>query len=248
MTEAAAATRRAELTAGLAAVRDRIAAAALAAGRDPAELTLVAVTKTWPASDVALLHELGIRDVGENRDQEAAPKVAEVDRLLGTRSGAGLDAALRWHFIGQLQRNKCRSVASYSAMVHSVDRTQLVTALDHAAQVAGRVLPVCIQVRLDASGPGRGGADPADVLGLADAIAAAEGLLPAGVMAVAPLGEPARPAFARLRAVAEQLRAAYPGATVISAGMSGDLEDAVLEGATHLRVGSAILGSRPRTP
>jgi len=241
-----AADRTSQLAAGLAAVRQRIDAAAVAAGRDPADLTLVAVTKTWPATDVAVLYELGVRDVGENRDQEAAAKVADVNRLVGTAAGQD---PLRWHFIGQLQRNKVKSVASYAAMVHSVDRAALIPALDTAAAAAGRALPVCLQVDLDASGSaGRGGAPPSEIPALADLVGGSSSLTLSGVMAVAPLAMPARPAFRRLREVSERLRREHPGSVVISAGMSGDLEDAVREGATHLRVGSALLGQRPRKP
>lgn len=225
--------RRAELAAALERVRARVAAAVAASGRtdDP---VLVAVTKYFPASDVDLLAELGVGDVGENRDQEAAAKCAELahrDRL-------------RVHFIGQLQSNKAGSVARYADVVQSVDRVKVVRALDRGAAQAGRRLDVLLQVGLDRSG-GRGGAAPEDLPALAEAVAAAEHLELRGLMAVAPLAEPARPAFARLGELARALRADHPGATWVSAGMSGDLEDAVAEGATHLRVGSAILGSRP---
>jgi pyridoxal phosphate enzyme (YggS family) len=237
--------RAAQLAAGLDTVRRRIEAAATSAGRDPADLTLIAVTKTWPATDVAILYELGVRDVGENRDQEAAAKVAQVERLIG---GAARADPLRWHFIGQLQRNKARSVAGYASMVHSLDRPALVPALNSAARVDSP-LAVCLQVDLDdATQPGRGGAAPEQVPELAELVTAADSLTLAGVMAVAPLGKPARPVFRRLRAVSERLREQHPMAVVISAGMSGDLEDAVAEGATHLRVGSALLGQRARKP
>jgi pyridoxal phosphate enzyme (YggS family) len=232
--------RLAELAANLAAVRARIAMASEAAGRSPAEVTLIAVTKTFPASDVMLLHQLGISDIGENKDQEAAPKVAAC-------AAAGL--ALRWHFVGQLQVNKAASVASYADMVHSVDRVRLAEALGRRAVTAGRQVRCLVQVNLDSgsgsgSGAGRGGADPGQVLEVAAAIAASDGLELAGVMAVAPLGQPARPAYGRLREVAELVRAAYPAAQVISAGMSGDLVDAIAEGATHVRIGTALLGGR----
>ena len=241
MTSAAdAGERLAELAANLAAVRARIAMASEAAGRSPAEVTLIAVTKTFPASDVMLLHQLGISDIGENKDQEAAPKVAAC-------AAAGL--ALRWHFVGQLQVNKAASVASYADMVHSVDRVRLAEALGRRAVTAGRQVRCLVQVNLDSgsgsgSGAGRGGADPGQVLEVAAAIAASDGLELAGVMAVAPLGQPARPAYGRLREVAELVRAAYPAAQVISAGMSGDLVDAIAEGATHVRIGTALLGGR----
>jgi pyridoxal phosphate enzyme (YggS family) len=226
--------RLAELAANLAAVRDSIGAACAQAGRSAAEIRLIAVTKTFPAADVMLLHQLGLTDFGENRDQEAAPKAAEC-------AAAGL--ALRWHFVGQLQVNKARSVASYAYMVHSVDRERLVTALGRQAVVAGRELSCLVQVSLD-DAAGRGGAVPDQVSAVADAIAAEPGLSLDGVMAVAPLGAPARPAYARLREIAESVRSRHPGATAISAGMSGDLGEAIAEGATHVRIGTALLGGR----
>ncbi|MFB4316257.1 YggS family pyridoxal phosphate-dependent enzyme [Actinomadura sp. 21ATH] len=224
--------RRDELAANLADVRARIAAACAAAGRDPAEVTLVAVTKTFPASDVRLLAGLGVTHVAENRDQEAAPKAAETGDLTLTR-----------HFVGQLQTNKTRSVAAYADVVESVDRPRLVTALSTAAVKAGRTLRCLVQVSLDEA-EGRGGAAPADVPDLAAAIAAAEGLEPGGVMAVAPLGADPAPAFERLAGIAAALRSDHPEAGAISAGMSGDLEEAIACGATHVRVGTALLGGR----
>jgi PLP dependent protein len=235
------AERLAELATNLAAVRARIARACAVAGRDPAEVQLIAVTKTFPVPDIMLLARLGVVDVGENKDQEAAPKVAAC-------AAAGLD--LRWHFVGQLQVNKTASVARYAYMVHSVDRFRLVAALGRRASEDGRVIQCLVQVNLDTAagldeGPaGRGGAAPGEVPDLAGQIAAQEGLELAGVMAVAPLGQPARPAYARLREIAETVRSGYPGARVISAGMTGDLEDAVAEGATHVRIGTALLGGR----
>ncbi|MGN9804166.1 YggS family pyridoxal phosphate-dependent enzyme [Micromonospora sp. L32] len=234
--------RRAELAAGLARVRARIADACAAAGRDRAEVTMIAVTKTYPAGDVVALAGLGVADVGENRDQEAAPKAAEV---------AAAGVAVRWHFIGQLQRNKARSVVRYADVVHSVDSVRLARALDAAAS-AGRDRPLdaLVQVSIDGD-PARGGAlpdsaDPDRGLGpVAEALAGAGGLRLAGLMAVAPLGwEPER-AFARLAEVAARFRDRHPEATALSAGMSGDLEPAIEYGATHVRVGSALLGMRP---
>jgi PLP dependent protein len=226
--------RLAELTTNLAAVRASIAAACAAAGRNPADVHLIAVTKTFPASDIMVLRQLGVADIGENKDQEAAPKVAAC-------AAAGLQ--VRWHFVGQLQVNKTASVASYAYMVHSVDRMRLIDALSRRAIAVGREVRCLVQVSLDPV-PGRGGAEPDQVLDLADAISGRDGLALAGVMAVAPLGQPARPAYARLRQIAEMVRSAHPGAQVISAGMSGDLGDAIAEGATHVRIGTALLGGR----
>jgi pyridoxal phosphate enzyme (YggS family) len=226
-------SRAEEIAARLDHVRDRIRAACAEAGRSPDEVVLIVVTKTFPVSDVRILAELGVRDVGENRDQEAAVKV---------RQAAGLGA--RWHFVGQLQTNKAASVASYADVVHSVDRERLVAALDRAAHGLGRVLDVFIQVRLD-DAPGRGGAVPADVPKFADLVGRTSTLQLLGVMAIAPLGTDPAPAFERLAKVAADVRTAHPTATSISAGMSGDLEVAIRYGATHVRVGSAILGTRP---
>ncbi len=230
--------RLAELRTSLAAVRARIAEACAAADRDPAEITLVAVTKTFPVSDIMLLSQLGINDIGENRDSEAAAKAAAC-------AAAGLE--VRWHFVGQLQVNKVASVARYADMVHSVDRSRLAEALGRRSSAAGRVISCLVQVSLDDPGQqtGRGGAAPAEVGDLAAEIAAHDSLRLAGVMGIAPLGQPARPAYARLAQIAESVRAAYPGAQVISAGMSADMGEAIAEGATHVRIGTALLGGRP---
>ncbi|MEU8803499.1 YggS family pyridoxal phosphate-dependent enzyme [Spirillospora sp. NPDC048819] len=224
--------RRTELAEGIAGVRARIAAACAAAGRDEDEITLIAVTKTFPVSDVRLLAGLGLTDIGENRDQEARPKAAEC-----------ADLPLTWHFVGRLQTNKARAVAGYADVVHSVDRPRLVSALSDAAVRAGRTLRCLVQVSLDEV-EGRGGASPPDVPALADAIAEAGGLELGGVMAVAPLGADPAPAFTRLAGIAERVRRNHPGARIVSAGMSGDLEQAIACGATHLRVGTALLGGR----
>ncbi len=224
--------RREELAARLADVRRRIAKACAAAGRDPGDITLIAVTKTRPASDVRLLSELGLSDVGENRDAEAAPKAAQC-----------ADLKLTWHFIGQLQTNKAASVVRYAHVVHSVDRLRLIRALGQAARRAERVIDGLIEVSLDGD-PARGGAPAGEVPALAEALEAEPGLILGGVMAIAPLGMAPADAFARLLDSAEAVRAVRPSATVISAGMSGDLEAAVEAGATHLRIGTALLGDR----
>lgn len=224
--------RRHQLRTGLDAVHRRVAHACDEVGRRADDVTLIVVTKTHPAEDVLALVELGVRDIGENREQEASAKVADC---------AG--ATVRWHFIGQVQTNKARRVARFADVVHSVDRMRLVHALGAGAQAAGRPLDCLVQVRLD-DAVGRGGASPQDVLGIAEAIATQEGLNLVGVMAVAPLGVPPRPAFARLARVHERVLRDHPRARILSAGMSSDLEDALAEGATHLRVGSAILGPR----
>lgn len=223
-------SRTEELAANLAAVESRVLAACAAAGRPRAEVTVVAVSKTWPASDIALLRDLGVRDFGENRDGEAAGKALVLD-------------GVRWHFVGAVQTNKARSVASYADVVHSVDRPGLVAALAKGATRVGRVVDVLVQVSLDGD-HGRGGALPADVPGLADLAAAADGLRLAGLMAVAPLGEEPAAAFERLAEVSAVVRRQHPSADVLSAGMSSDLEAAVAAGANCLRVGTALFGSR----
>jgi pyridoxal phosphate enzyme (YggS family) len=224
--------RAEELRLRLAAVRERIGRACEQVGRDPSGVTLVVVTKTYPASDVRLLAELGVRDVAENRDQEASAK-AEACAELG----------LRWHFVGQLQSNKARSVARYASWVHSVDRPALVTALGRAAGARQEPLDCLVQLSLDGD-TSRGGAPLDELDTVAGAIVREPGLRLRGIMAVAPLGvDPVR-AFAVLPGLLEGLRRRYGAADVLSAGMSGDLEAAILSGATHLRVGTAVLGRR----
>ncbi|MEU2419857.1 YggS family pyridoxal phosphate-dependent enzyme [Streptomyces sp. NPDC007851] len=234
--------RRTELAGNLAKVEERIAAACAAAGRKREEVTLIVVTKTYPAADVRILSELGVRQVAENRDQDAAPKAA-----------ACADLPLSWHFVGQLQTNKVRSVVGYADLVQSVDRSRLVDALSKEAVRAGREVGCLLQVALDAGASGRGergGVAPGGIEELADLVAASPGLRLAGLMTVAPLtGEyagRARAAFGRLMDLSTDLRRAHPAANMVSAGMSADLEDAVAAGATHVRVGTAVLGVRPR--
>ena len=230
-------TRREEVAWGLASVEERIRKACDASGRSREEITLVVVTKYFPASDIDLLVDLGVRAVGENKDQEARAKLADV---------AARDR-IEVHFVGQLQSNKAASVARYADVVHSVDRARLVRALDrgvHRADRGGRRVTALVQVSLDGA-EGRGGVLPEDAPAIADDVAAASGLRLGGVMAVAPLNEDPGRAFGRLEEVSHDLRGTHPDATWISAGMSADLEHAVAHGATHLRVGSAILGSRP---
>ncbi|AGL15532.1 YggS family pyridoxal phosphate-dependent enzyme [Actinoplanes sp. N902-109] len=224
--------RRAELAENLTEVRERIGRACVAAGRDPGSVSLVAITKTYPAGDVDLLASLGVTDVGENKDQEAAAKAAAVT------------ASLRWHFVGQLQRNKAKSVVTYADVVESVDSLRLATALESAAgRLRERPLDVLIQVSIDGD-PARGGAVATDIPALASYVAAAGHLRLGGVMAVAPQGwEPER-AFDALAGMASRLRADHPDATVVSAGMSNDLEAAVAHGATHVRIGTSLLGMR----
>jgi pyridoxal phosphate enzyme (YggS family) len=224
-------SRLEQLRANLAAVHARIDAARAACGRtDPVHL--IVVTKTFPASDIALLASLGVTDIGENKDQEASLKHAELGSLA---------SSLRWHMIGQLQSNKAKSVAKWADVVHSADRPSLLAPLASG----DRSLSVLIQVNLDpVPVAGRGGAVPDFVPELADLVAGTPGLVLAGVMGVAPFpGDPAD-AFARLAAVRASLLASYPSAQMMSAGMSDDLEEAIAAGATHVRVGGAVLGNR----
>lgn len=224
-------TRTDELTAALRAVQVRLGAACAAAGRRRQDVTLVAVSKTRPVRDLELLRELGVVHFGENRDQEAR---AKADAVTG----------VHWHFVGAVQTNKARSVASYASVVHSADRASLVTALSAGAVRAGRTLDLLIQVSLDGD-PARGGALPADLPALADQVAGAAGLHLRGVMAVAPRGgDPAR-AFAFLQSLSVRLREDHPRAGAISAGMTDDLEPAIEAGATYVRVGTALFGRRP---
>jgi len=222
----------------LADVCARIEAACAAAGRDPAELTLVAVGKGMAAHRVAEILALGVTDIGENKAQEAAGKAGEIASLRP-------DLTPRWHFIGQLQRNKARTVVEFASMVHSVDRPALVAALDRAAAQRGEPLDVLLQLDLDPEpDPTRGGVRPQDFLALADAASAVEHLSVRGVMTVAPQGADSRRCFERLVGFSLSLQAICPLATVISAGMSGDLEAAISVGATHVRVGTALFGGR----
>ncbi|NDK32281.1 YggS family pyridoxal phosphate-dependent enzyme [Nesterenkonia haasae] len=249
--------RTRQLALNLAAVHERIDKAVGFSGRaDRPEL--IVVTKYFPPEDVQRLFELGVRDVGENKDQEAAAKAAAVTELLddahpSTPGAAQTETALRWHFIGQLQTNKAKSVVRYADSVHSADRSKLINALNNAAVRAAdegtrsRPLEVLLQVDLRSPLPDdhRGGAAPTDVLSLAELIASAEQLHLGGLMAVAPLDEDPEPAFARLGELSQLLSAEYPEATQISAGMSQDLEAAVNCGATRLRIGRDVLGERP---
>ncbi|MGC5169668.1 YggS family pyridoxal phosphate-dependent enzyme [Micromonospora sp. DT81.3] len=227
------ARRTGELEERLAGVDARIAEAARAVGRDPGELTRIVVSKFHPAELVRELHALGVRDFGENRQQEFTAKAAEVGALHG----------IRWHFIGQAQTNKARSIRKAATAVHSLDRARLADALDAAAE-GGPTLDVLLQVNLTDDAD-RGGVAPAEIESLAEHVAGCDTLALRGVMGVAPLDEPAPAAFERLRGYADRVRSIVPQATWISAGMTADFADAIAFGATHLRIGSAITGPRP---
>ena len=213
----------------LASIQGSIADAARDAGRHPNEITTIVVTKFQPAALVAELAALGVQDVGENRHQEAQAKAAQLASL-----------GLRWHFVGQLQAKKARQVRAYASAIHSVDRPSLVEALrsDEAT------IDCFVQVNLTED-PARGGIGPDGLDDLVELVLGTPGLRLRGLMGVAPLGEPARPAFARMRLLSERVRRTAPDAASLSMGMSHDFREAILEGATHLRIGTAITGNRP---
>lgn len=237
--------RRSQLRESLAAVQARIDDACAAAGRDPGEVRLLAVTKTFPAADVAALIDLGLRDFAENKDQEAGVKAAEVARLRP-------DADVRWHMVGRLQRNKARTVVRWADEVQSVDSARLADALGRA--VANRVergergerggpLDVQVQVSMDAD-PARGGCPVEDVPDLVKYLVQMSELSVTGLMTVAPIGADQDAVFARLERLFHQVQRDFPGVVELSAGMSGDLERAVAHGSTCVRVGTALLGGR----
>lgn len=228
--------RTRELRARLDAVRTRIAAAAEGSGRESADVTLVVVTKTWPASDVRRLADLGVGDVAENRHQEAEKRTAEL---------AGL--GVTWHFVGQVQSNKAARIAAYADVVHSVDSVRVAQRLNSGAHQYERSVDCLVQVSLDRGGlvDGRGGAATEAVSEIAAAIANTGLLRLRGVMGVAPLGSDPRRAYEELASISRAVQAVHQDARWMSAGMSGDFEAAISAGATHVRVGSSILGERP---
>ncbi len=236
-------SRHEDIASALAEVRARLGAACSAAGRDPAEVMLLPVTKFFPASDVRILYRLGCREFGESREPEAGDKIAEV------RSAPEVVDPVRWHMIGRLQRNKARSVGRWADTVHSLDSVRLADALDTAVGAArdegvrSGPLRALIQVSLDAD-PARGGVPVAELVAVADHVAGSSNLSLGGLMAVPPLGSDPDEAFERLQVVHADLLVSHPGATELSAGMTGDLEAAVRHGSTCVRVGTAILGRR----
>jgi pyridoxal phosphate enzyme (YggS family) len=245
---AMASAREHELADALAAVRARLAHAVQAAGRNPDEIGLLPITKFFPAGDVIILRRLGCLEFGESREQEASNKSAEVGAVLGNE-------LIRWHMVGQIQRNKARSIADWAYAVHSVDSAKVIAALDRAAGEAlsegRRAEPLRVYLQLSLDGDeSRGGVDigrPDSVDELCAAVAAADGLAFVGLMAIPPLDADPEEAFARLEQEKERVQKAYEQPLGLSAGMSSDLEIAVKHGSTCVRVGTALLGQRPLT-
>ena len=222
--------RKAEIAANLNKVKERIAGAAAKAGRVPADIQLIAVTKTFPISDLQCLYELGVRDFGENRDQEASEKVGQ------------LPADIKWHFQGQIQSNKLKSITSWASYIHSIDQIKYAKMVSEFAGDQRR--SIFLQVSLDEVPESRGGVDPVKLVELANEITQFANLNLMGIMAVAPLEENADQAFSRLAQIHSNFKESFPAAKYLSAGMSGDYETAIMHGATHLRIGSSILGNR----
>jgi len=219
-----------EITANLEKVNEQIKLAAASANRLSEDITLVAVTKTFPVSDIEILYSLGIRDFGENRDQEASEKVGL------------LPMDVRWHFQGQIQSNKLKSITSWASYIHSVDQLRYAQMISDYS--AGNKKPIFMQVSLDKLPQSRSGVNPSDLLELAGAISALPGIRLQGLMAVAPVNSPAEQAFAELEDIRSDFLSTFPDAKSLSIGMSGDYQIAIKYGATHIRIGSSILGIR----
>jgi pyridoxal phosphate enzyme (YggS family) len=223
-------SRKDQIHLNLELVKEKISAAAQAAGRSPSEITLIAVTKTFPVSDLEILYELGVRNFGENRDQEAAPKVS------------ALPADITWHFQGGIQSNKLKSISNWASVIHSVDKFKYAQMISQFS--VGKTKEIFIQVSLDTLPQSREGVDPADLMQLAEQIMSLPNLQVKGLMAVAPLDQPTEQAFVRLQQIQQKFIQLYPAASSLSSGMSGDYELAISLGATHVRIGSSILGNR----
>jgi pyridoxal phosphate enzyme (YggS family) len=223
-------SRKDQILSNLELVKERITSAAQATGRAPSEITLIAVTKTFPVSDLEILHELGVRNFGENRDQEAAPKVGV------------LPADITWHFQGGIQSNKLKSISNWASVIHSVDKFKYAQMISQFS--VGKTKEIFIQVSLDTLPQSREGVDPADLMQLAEQIMSLPNLEVKGLMAVAPLDQPTEQAFVRLQQIQQKFIQLYPAASSLSSGMSGDYELAISLGATHVRIGSSILGNR----
>jgi pyridoxal phosphate enzyme (YggS family) len=222
--------RKSEIAANLLEVNGRIATAAAKAGRNPADIKLIVVTKTFPITDLQNLYDLGVREFGENRDQEASEKVGL------------LPADINWHFQGQIQSNKLKSITSWATYIHSIDQLKYAKMVSEFA--GNQRKSIFLQVSLDQIPESRGGVDPAKLVELASGITEFTNLNLMGLMAVAPLDEGTDSAFSRLATYHHEFMKGFPQAKYLSAGMSGDYESAILHGATHIRIGSSILGNR----
>ena len=223
----------------IALVRERIASACDRAGRDVRSVTLLAVAKTAPAEAVRAAHAAGLCAIGENYVQEALAKIGSL---------ADLRAGLTWHLIGPLQANKTRAVAEAFDWVHTVDRLKIAERLSSQRPPAMAPLQVCVQVNVDGAAS-KGGVAPGEAAELAHAVAALPGLRLRGLMAIpepAATFEAQRASHRALRERFDALRASGLDLDTLSTGMSGDLEAAIAEGSTLVRVGSAIFGERPR--
>lgn len=225
--------RRADLSTSLADVRERAAQAARAAGRDLQDITLIAVTKTYPVSDVKILADLGIADFGENRSEEGLEKSLLVP---GT-----------WHYQGQVQSRKLRDIASWADVIHSLDQLSHIEKLARICLDMDKTLKIFIQLSLDGA-PDRGGVLEEGLSQLAQSVENSEKLQLVGLMCVPPVEYEFEEAFTQIAEVGQRFRSNYPQAILLSAGMSSDFEEAIAHGATHIRVGSQILGSRPKNP
>jgi pyridoxal phosphate enzyme (YggS family) len=220
-----------EIAGNFSQVKEKISVAAQGSGRDLAQLTLIAVTKTFPTTDLEMLYSLGIREFGENRDQEASVKAAQ------------LPSDINWHFQGGIQSNKLKSICSWASVIHSVDQYRYAQKISEYS--LNKTMKIFIQVSLDKPVESRGGVDPEKLIDLAGEISLLPNISVMGLMAVAPVDQPAEPAFAQLQRIHQSFIAHYKDAKYLSAGMSGDYEMAISYGATHLRIGSSILGNRP---
>jgi pyridoxal phosphate enzyme (YggS family) len=219
-----------EISANLEKVKEQIKLAAASANRLSDDITLVVVTKTFPVSDIEILYSLGIRDFGENRDQEASAKVGLLPK------------DVRWHFQGQIQSNKLKSITSWASFIHSVDQLRYAQMISDYS--AGNEKPIFMQVSLDKPPQSRSGVNPSELLELAGAISELPGIRLQGLMAVAPVNSPAEQAFAELEDIRSDFLSTFPDAKSLSIGMSGDYQIAIKYGATHIRIGSSILGIR----
>ncbi|GDX23699.1 YggS family pyridoxal phosphate enzyme [Actinomycetes bacterium] len=235
--------RHNEISQNLAAVEREICLAAEKSNRERSEITLIVVTKNFPASDVVHLYDLGIRNFGENRDQEAKAKVEEFKNYVA--DDAKNEKESKWHFQGQLQRNKLRSIATWADFIHSIDQERYLLPLQQLSVELEKPISLLLQLSLDLPiRPDRGGVAPEELIELGEKVKEHSGLKLQGLMAVAPLDVAPELAFNALKTISGTFLRAFPDADWISAGMSGDFAAAIAAGATHLRVGSSILGSR----